>query len=80
MHELDNVANPDFNDGDYLLAAYVAALKVLTSYADIEGLDVQYELEKARENNTESPVTKIINTARKEAYDYLVPDGISPAV
>ena len=57
MHELDNVANPDFNDGDYLLAAYVAALKVLTSYADIEGLDVQYELEKARENNTESPVT-----------------------
>ena len=80
MHELDNVANPDFNDGDYLLAAYVAALKVLTSYADIEGLDVQYELEKARGNNTESPVTKIINTARKEAYDYLVPDGISPAV
>lgn len=80
MHELDNVANPDFNDGDYLLAAYVAALKVLTSYADIEGLDVQYELEKARENNIESPVTKIINTARKEAYDYLVPDGISPAV
>lgn len=80
MHELDNVASPDFNDGDYLLAAYVAALKVLTSYADIEGLDVQYELEKARENNTESPVTKIINTARKEAYDYLVPDGISPAV
>lgn len=80
MHELDNVSSPDFNDGDYLLAAYVAALKVLTSYADIEGLDVQYELEKARENNTESPVTKIINTARKEAYDYLVPDGISPAV
>lgn len=80
MHELDNVASPDFNDGDYLLAAYVAALKVLTSYADIEGLDVQYELEKARENNIESPVTKIINTARKEAYDYLVPDGISPAV
>lgn len=80
MHELDNVASPDFNDGDYLLAAYVAALKVLTSYADIEGLDVQYELEKASENNTESPVTKIINTARKEAYDYLVPDGISPAV
>lgn len=80
MHELDNVGSPDFNDGDYLLAAYVAALKVLTSYADIEGLDVQYELEKARDNTVESPVTKIINTARKEAYDYLVPEGISPAV
>ena len=77
MHELDDVANPDFTDGDYLLAAYVAALKVITSYASIEGLDVQYELEKARESSEASPVTKIINQARKEAYDYLVPEGIS---
>ena len=77
MHELDDVANPDFTDGDYLLAAYVAALKVITSYASIEGLDVEYELNKARESNTESPVTKIINQARKEAYDYLVPEGVS---
>lgn len=77
MHELDDVANPDFTDGDYLLAAYVAALKVITSYASIEGLDVHYELEKARESSEASPVTKIINQARKEAYDYLVPEGIS---
>lgn len=77
MHELDDVENPDFTDGDYLLAAYVAALKVITSYASIEGLDVQYELEKARESSEASPVTKIINQARKEAYDYLVPEGIS---
>ena len=76
MRELDEIDNPDFNDGDYLLAAYVAALKVLTSYADIEGLDVQYELEKARNSSTDSPVTKLINMARKEAYDYLVPEGV----
>lgn len=79
MRDLDEIENPDFNDGDYLLAAYVAALKVLTSYAEIEGLDVQYELEKARDNAGNSPVTEIINSARKEAYDYLVPDGISTA-
>jgi len=79
MHDLDDMTRPEFNDGDYLLAAYVAALKVLTSYAEIEGLDVQYELEAARDCAIESPVTKIINTARKEAYDYLVPDGIFSA-
>lgn len=77
MRDLDDVENPDFNDGDYLLAAYVAALKVLTSYKEIEGIDVQYELERARDNSEDSPVTKIINAARKEAYDYLVPEGIS---
>ena len=76
MRELDEIDNPDFNDGDYLLAAYVAALKVLTSYADIEGLDVQYELEKARSSSEDSPVTRLINMARKEAYDYLVPEGV----
>ena len=79
MRDLDDVENPDFNDGDYLLAAYVAALKVLTSYKEIEGIDVQYELERARDNAEDSPVTKIINAARKEAYDYLVPEGITPS-
>ena len=80
MSNLDDLSEPDFNDGDYLLAAYVAALKVLTSYANIEGLDVQYELEKARDSREDSPVTKIINTARKEAYDYLVPEGIQSSL
>jgi putative DNA methylase len=80
MRDIDNGDNPDFNDGDYLLAAYVAALKVLTSYKKISGIDVQYELEKARDNKGESPVTKLIETAKKEAYDYLVPSGISPTI
>lgn len=80
MHNLEEMSDPDFNDGDYLLAAYVAALKVLTSYAKIEGLDVEYELEKARESKEESPVTKIIKAARKEAYDYLVPEGIQSSL
>ncbi len=80
MRDLDNGDNQDFNDGDYLLAAYVAALKILTSYKKISGIDVQYELEKARDSKDDSPVTKLIETAKKEAYDYLVPSGISPSV
>ncbi|QHQ63289.1 DUF1156 domain-containing protein [Anaerocolumna sedimenticola] len=80
MRELDKNDNPDFTDGDYLLAAYVAALKVLTSYKNIAGLDVQYELQKARNNPENSPVTQLINIARKEANDYLVPSEISTSV
>jgi hypothetical protein len=76
MRDIDDKDNPDFNDNDYLLAAYAAALKVLTRYSEIEGVDVQYELTKAREASEDSPVTKIINQAKKEAYDYLVPSGI----
>ena len=51
-------------------------MKVLTSYSEIEGVDVQYELTQARDNREDSPVTQIINQAKKEAYDYLVPAGI----
>ena len=76
MRDIDEKDNPDFNDNDYLLAAYGAALKVLTSYSEIEGVDVQYELTQARDNREDSPVTQIINQAKKEAYDYLVPAGI----
>lgn len=76
MREIDEKDNPDFNDNDYLLAAYGAALKVLTSYSEIEGVNVEYELTKARDSKEESPVTKIINQAKTEAFNYLVPAGI----
>ena len=32
MKELDDKEDPNFSDPDYLLAAYAASLKVLTSY------------------------------------------------
>lgn len=80
MRDLDKGDNPDFGDSDYLLAAYVAALKVLTSYKKISGIDVKYELDKARDSKTISPVTNFIEQAKKIAYDYLVPSGISSSV
>jgi len=75
MGELDDREDPNFSDADFLLAAYAASLKVLTSYKRIEDIDVNYELSRSRAPGEESPVEKIINEAVKIAYDYLTPDG-----
>jgi adenine-specific DNA methylase len=75
MRELDDKEDPNFSDTDYLLAAYAASLKVLTSYKQIEDIDVNYELSKTRTPGEESPIEKIINEAVKIAYDYLTPSG-----
>ncbi|MEW5920665.1 MAG: anti-phage-associated DUF1156 domain-containing protein [Bacillota bacterium] len=73
MREMDDREDPNFNDADYLLAAYAASLKVLTSYKNIAGLDVQRVLSRERQDNEPSPVEKLIRTAVKIAYDYLIP-------
>ncbi|ANW99108.1 DNA methylase [Thermoclostridium stercorarium subsp. thermolacticum DSM 2910] len=78
MRELDDKEDPNFSDTDYLLAAYAASLRVLTSYKKIEDIDVNYELSKTRNPGEESPVEKIINEAVKIAYDYLIPSGFDP--
>ncbi|MFS8501850.1 MAG: anti-phage-associated DUF1156 domain-containing protein, partial [Caldicoprobacter sp.] len=75
MRELDDKEDPNFSDTDYLLAAYAASLKVLTSYRKIEDIDIQYELSKTRQPGEESPIEKIINEAVKIAYDYIIPKG-----
>lgn len=72
MRDLDDKEDPNFTDADYLLAAYAASLKVLTSYKNIEDIDVQYELSKS---DGESPIVDIINDAVKIAFDYLTPNG-----
>ena len=61
MRELDDKEDPNFSDPDYLLAAYAASLKVLTSYKSIEDIDVKYELSKNRNEKGETPIQKIIN-------------------
>ena len=72
MRDLDDKEDPNFTDADYLLAAYAASLKILTSYKNIEDIDVQYELSKS---DGESPIVDIINDAVKIAFDYLTPNG-----
>lgn len=72
MRDLDDKEDPNFNDADYLLAAYAASLKVLTSYKNIEDIDVQYELSKT---DSSSPIVDVINEAVKIAFNYLTPVG-----
>ena len=84
MRELDDDSDPNFGDTDYQLAAYAAALRVLTSYAMIDGEDVQNELfrpvvPKGRGKNTaqsKSRFEKVIDRAIEIACDYLIPRGL----
>lgn len=78
MLALEDQEDPNFGDTDYQLAAYAAALRVLTSYRNIEDIDVVRELSRQRQGVEVSPVVEIINQAVKIACDHLVPKGIDP--
>jgi len=73
MLRLEDKEEPNFGDTDYQLAAYAAALRVLTQYQNIEDIDIQYELSKTRKKGDKSPIVEIIDNAVKIACDYLVP-------
>lgn len=75
---LDDKSDPNFDDSDYQLAAYAAALRVLTRYKTIEDINVERELR--RKKGAKSPLTELIETAVKIASNYLVPPGIDRAV
>jgi putative DNA methylase len=77
MHDLDeaHATSPDFADTDYQLAAYAAALRVLTQYARIEDIDVERELSRQRKKNEKSELEKLIDEAVRIACDHLVPAG-----
>ena len=76
MRTIDDKDEPNFADPDYLLAAYAASLKVLTSYKRIEDIDVEYELSRSRKRGEETAVEGIIRNAVKIAYDLLKPADI----
>ncbi len=61
---------------DYQLAAYAAALRVLTQYNDIEGQDIRHELFRQREPGEKTAFEKVIDRAVEIAPDHLVPVGI----
>jgi putative DNA methylase len=73
MLNLEDREDPNFGDTDYQLAAYAAALRVLTQYKKIEDIDVMYELTKPRRNGVDNPIKSIIDEAVKIACDYLIP-------
>lgn len=76
MQAIDDTLQPQFGDTDYQLAAYAAALRVLTGYASIEDMDIRYELFRARTKNEVSEFEKIIDRAVSIATNYRIPHGL----
>ena len=76
MLALDDKEDPNFSDADYQLAAYAAALRVLTAYSSIDEINVQQELTRVRARGEKSPLVALIERAVKIASDVLVPSGL----
>lgn len=76
MQALDEDGEPNFNDADYQLAAYAAALKVLTQYATLDSKDVEHEVFAIRAKNEKSDFQTVIERALVIACDALVPRGL----
>jgi putative DNA methylase len=76
MQALDEGGEPNFNDADYQLAAYAAALKVLTQYGNLDGKDVEHEVFAVRTQNEKSDFQMVIERALGIACDTLVPRGL----
>uniref|UniRef100_A0A7C3I4K5 DUF1156 domain-containing protein n=1 Tax=Gracilinema caldarium TaxID=215591 RepID=A0A7C3I4K5_9SPIR len=77
MKAIDDNLQPQFGDTDYQLAAYAAALRVLTGFSSIEDMDIRHELFRARTKNEASEFEKIIDRAVSIATNYRIPQGIS---
>jgi putative DNA methylase len=76
MQALDEDGEPNFNDADYQLAAYAAALKVLTQYGNLDGRDVEHEVFAVRRMNEKSDFETVIERALGIACDTLIPRGL----
>lgn len=76
MQVLDEGGEPNFNDADYQLAAYAAALKVLTQYGKLDGRDVEHEVFSVRTKNQKSDFQTVIERALGIACETLIPRGL----
>ncbi|MBN2091332.1 DUF1156 domain-containing protein [candidate division KSB1 bacterium] len=78
MIRLEDNEDPNFGDADYQLAAYAAALRVLTKYKQIAEIEVEKELSRSRQARGQSLIEGLIQNAVKIACDYLIPRGFDP--
>lgn len=77
MSRLEDDSDPNFADADYQLAAYAAALRVLTEKPIVE-INPEREISLTRGPGEESLVEALINRAVKIACDHLVPRNLDP--
>ncbi|PJE79056.1 hypothetical protein CI610_01985 [invertebrate metagenome] len=75
MTAIDDQDQPNFGDTDYQLAAYAAALRVLTQYSEIEGINIENELYREKKKGQKSEFEKLIDQAVEIACNHLVPAG-----
>ena len=69
-----------FEDADLQMAGYAAALRVLTSYTEIDGADMTREALRPRAAGERTVVGELIEFAVAIANEELVPDGLDPKV
>ncbi|MCY4014264.1 MAG: DUF1156 domain-containing protein [Gammaproteobacteria bacterium] len=79
MLALDDREEPNFSDADYQLAAYAAALRVLTQYSAIEDIDIARELAREPDPAMVNPIETIIEDAVRTASNVRVPAGLGDA-
>jgi len=75
MLALDDASDPNFGDADYQLAAYAAALRVLTAQP-IEEIDPARDILRPPKTREANAIEKLIRSAVKIACDHLVPRGL----
>jgi putative DNA methylase len=76
MRSLDDAGEPNFNDSDYQLAAYAAALQVLTQFSKLEDTDVNNEVFREYKRGEKSQFEEVIERAIHIAGEILIPRGL----
>jgi putative DNA methylase len=67
-----------FEDADLQMAGYAAALRVLTAYTQIDGMDMTREALRPRTDGEQSVIGELIEFAVAIANEHLVPEGLQP--
>jgi len=69
-----------FEDADLQMAGYAAALRVLTRYKTIDGVDMPHESLRPRVKGQITMVDELIEFAVNIANEYLVPEGMDTSI
>jgi adenine-specific DNA methylase len=64
-----------YSEADLQMAGYIAALRVITAYTRIDGMDMTLEAMKPRAKGEKTVVDELITFAARVANEHLVPEG-----